>query len=436
MRLVQAPPPVAPAPVVRGGDDPITGLPTDPIAALAGRRILRLGIVYLQVGRSTRIEGLYGFQIYDRILALASESIRAEVERSPLKSRLVSILFSGSDGFFVLFELPAKEHSRLGSQLEDEAWRLRDGVIRGLARSLGRSTANLLMVQASASRVSRDPRVRPERNLLRALGEAKHLVATRETRERRTFLARFRALVADGSLRARYQPVVEIASGRTFGYEALIRGPEGSDLESPDVLFAAAREGGLELELESLCLERIFERLPRALAGCTLFVNASARLLSHAFFLDERNLEKLRAAHDDIVLEISEKEVVWDYASFRETLDLLREHGFEVAIDDAGSGYSGLEAILQIRPRYIKVAESIVKGLDSDPIKREVILALQSLARQIDASVVAEGIETAQEKQALIDLGVRYGQGFFLGMPAVNPQRAADAASLKPRTAR
>ena len=424
------------APALAPGLDPVTGLPVDALAAVGGRRFTRLGVVYLQIGRFTGVEGLYGFQLYDRILALASESLRADVERSSLRARLVSVLFSGADGFYVLFDLPSKEHSQLGSLLDDEASRLRDGIVRVLARSLGRTTANLLTVQASALRITHDPRVRPERNLLRALAEASRLVAVRETRERRSLLARFRALVISRELKPRFQPVVDIAAGKVIGYEALIRGPEGSDLESPDVLFAAAREGGLELELESLCLERIFENLPRATRDKTLFVNASSRLLAHASFLDERNLAHLHRAHPDIVVEISEKEVVWDYASFRETLDRVRASGLEIAIDDAGSGYSGLESILQIRPRYIKVAESIVKGLEADPIKREIILALQSLARQIDASLVAEGIERPEEKKALIALGVAYGQGFLFGAPAANPQRVVAASSPRPRAAR
>lgn len=401
--------------------DRVTGLTIHPLLDLKSERHARLGVVYLQIGRFSGVESLYGWQLYDKILALASESIRVDMEASPLRSGLVGILFTGADGFYVVLDLPAREHSRLGSMLEEEAARLRDGIVRRLSKSLGRTTVDLLTVHASALRVTDDPRVRPSRNVLRALSETARLVGVRETRERRGLIARFREIIVSRDVRPYFQPVVELKTGKILGYEALIRGPLGTEMEAPDVLFAAAREGGLEIELENLCIERIFENLPKATRGKTLFVNASARLLAHSVFLDERNLAHLRKTHPDLVIEISEKEVVWDYASFRDVLDRIRALGFEVAIDDAGSGYSGLESILQIRPRFIKVAESIVRGLQSDPIKREIILALQSLARQIDAQVVAEAIEHEEERQSLIAVGVVYGQGYLLGRPSAKP---------------
>jgi EAL domain-containing protein (putative c-di-GMP-specific phosphodiesterase class I) len=96
----------------------------------------------------------------------------------------------------------------------------------------------------------------------------------------------------------------------------------------------------------------------------------------------------------------------------------VRGAGLKIAIDDAGSGYSGLEAILQLKPDYIKVADSLVRRLEDDPIKREIITSLASIGRRIDATVVAEGIERAEEKDALLSLGVEYGQGYLLGRPS------------------
>jgi EAL domain-containing protein (putative c-di-GMP-specific phosphodiesterase class I) len=208
------------------------------------------------------------------------------------------------------------------------------------------------------------------------------------------------------------------------GYEALIRGPVGGELEFPDQLFAVAEESGLTLELENLCVETIFARLPRGVRGKKLFVNASPRLLGHSVFLDERNLQNIRRAHPDVVMEISEKEVVHDYRAFRRTVDQLRSAGLQLAIDDAGSGYSGLEAILQIRPEYIKVATSIVRDLHADAIKRQVISALSSLAGQIEAPVIAEGIEQVEELSILRELGVPLGQGYLLGKPQARIARA------------
>ena len=273
-----------------------------------------------------------------------------------------------------------------------------------------------MAVHYSAVCVPDDPRVRPSRNVIRGLREAARLVETRETAERLKLVASCRAILAGRKLHAVYQPVVSIKDNDVVGYEALIRGPVG-ELERPDVLFAVADEADMTLELESLCLETIFAKVPRGVMGKKLFVNASPRLLGHSVFLDERNLASMRRAHPNVVVEISEKEVVHDYPAFRETLDRLRHAGLQIAIDDAGSGYSGLESILQLRPEYIKVATSIVRNLHADTIKRQVITALATLGEQIQAPLIAEGIEQPEELDSLLALGVRMGQGFLLGRP-------------------
>jgi len=320
--------------------------------------------------------------------------------------------------------MPAKGGADLQPRLEKEAVRFRDGATRRLGQRLGRTIVDLMAVHSSAVCVPDDPRVRPSRNVIRGLREAARLVETRETAERLKLVASCRAVLAGRKLHPVFQPVVSIRDSGIVGYEALIRGPVG-ELEFPDVLFAVAHEADMTLELESLCLETIFARVPRAVSGKKLFVNESPRLLGHSVFLDPRNLESMRRAHPDVVVEVSEKEVVHDYPAFRETLDRLRHAGLQIAIDDAGSGYSGLESILQLRPEYIKVATSIVRNLHTDTIKRQVITALATLGEQIQAPLIAEGIEQPEELHSLLALGVHMGQGYLLGRPQARIGRAA-----------
>lgn len=397
--------------------DGVTGLPLLPVGFTGADRVPHLGVIYLQIGRFAGIESLYGWQLYDRVLRLVAESLRADLASSPLEPHLMTLQFNGSDGFYLLFNLPSPP--RTGSpaaRLTSEAGRLRDGIMRQLRQGLDRGMVDLMSVHASALHVTDDPRTRPSRNLLRALRDAARMVESQEKAERLGLISSCRAILAGRKLRTVYQPVFDIQERLVVGFEALIRGPAG-ELEQPDVLFAAARESDLALELESLCLETIFRRLPRATQQRKLFVNASPRLLTHPVFLDDRNLADIKRAHPQIVIEISEKEVVGDYPAFRGVLDRLRGNGLEIAIDDAGSGYSGLEAILQLRPQYIKVANTIVQNLHEETIKRGIITALASVGREIDASLIAEGIEQPEELAALVDLGVNYGQGFLLGRP-------------------
>jgi EAL domain-containing protein (putative c-di-GMP-specific phosphodiesterase class I) len=395
--------------------DGVTGLNLLP--DLRNERVTNLGVIYLQLGRFSGVESLYGWELYDRVLHLTAESLRADLETSPLKGCLLAVQFTGADGFHLLFDLRSRSDDVRRARLEEEARRFKDGVIQRLRHGLGRTSVDLMTVHATCLKVADDPRVRPSRNVVRALQEAARLAGVREGQDRQQVMSQFKSVVSGRKLRAVYQPVMDIQHDAVIGYEALIRGPAGSGLESPDVLFAAAREVGLELEFDNLCLEIIFGGVPGAARGKKLFVNASSKLLAHSVFLDERNLSRIQRAHPRVVMEISEKEVVMDYAAFREVLERLRSSGLEIAIDDAGSGYSGLESILQLRPEYIKVSDSIVHRLHQDTIKREIITALASLGRQINASLVAEGIEERAELQSLLALGVGYGQGFLLGRP-------------------
>jgi EAL domain-containing protein (putative c-di-GMP-specific phosphodiesterase class I) len=395
--------------------DGVTGLSLLP--DLRNERVASLGVIYVQLGRFSGVESLYGWELYDRVLQLTAESLRADLESSPLKASLLSVQFTGADGFHLLFDLRPRSEEARRKLLEEESRRFKDGVVHRLRQGLGRTSVDLMTVHATCVQVADDPRVRPSRNVVRGLQEAARLAGVHEGRDRQQLMSRFREITSRRKLRAVYQPVIDIQNGPVIGYEALIRGPAGSGLESPDVLFATARELGLELEFDNLCLETIFEGIPSAVRGKKLFVNASSKLLAHSVFLDERNLSRIQRAHPRVVMEISEKEVVLDYAAFREVLERLRSSGLQIAIDDAGSGYSGLESILQLRPEYIKVADSIVHRLHQDTIKREIITALASLGRQINASVVAEGIEEREELESLLALGVGFGQGFLLGRP-------------------
>ncbi len=412
--------------------DSVTGLMLHPLWDLGTERVATLGILYVQLCRYAVMESFYGWELYDRVLRLSVSSLKEDLEASKLRPAFLSMRFNGCDGFYLLFDLSARGSQRPEAVLEAEAARFRLGLTRRLRKSVGRGLAALMDVYSTSLLVADDPRVRPSRNLMRGFTEAVRNIEVHESGTRHGLIQEVKAILSGRRLRAVYQPVVDIRTTSVLGYEALIRGPAGSVLELPDALFSAAHQADLSLELENLCLETIFGAVPAALRKSILFVNASARLLTHSVFLDERNLVEIRRAHPSIVLEISEKEIVLNYSTFREVLERLRSAGFRVAIDDAGSGYSGLESVLQIRPEYIKVASTLVHDLHVDRIKREIISALASVGTQIGASLVAEGIEQEEDLRVLVGLGIPYGQGYLLGRPAAKipaPRRPGAAST-------
>ncbi len=401
--------------------DSITGLPVhpfeDPERASFVERIEHIGVIYVQIGKFFGFEELHGWEQYDRILASVADGIREDAANSRFCDSLLSIRYSGSDGFYVILDLPTSSR-RYSGALEEEAARFQVNATRRLRETFGGTTGDLMTVHVSSLTALDNPRARPSRHLIRTLAEAAKIVTQKQTREKIELYEQLKEIISDKKLRACFQPLCRLADGAVMGYEALIRGPQGSALERPNALFAVSHQNDMDVELESLCLETIFGKLPRAVAASRLFVNASATLLRHPIFLNARNLTAINKSHPDVVIEISEKEVVGDYSTFRNILDVLRGAGLKIAIDDAGSGYSGLESILQMRPEYIKIANSIVHSLHLETIKREIITALASLGRQIESSIVAEGIEHPDELRSLLKLGVNYGQGYLLGRPS------------------
>ena len=209
-----------------------------------------------------------------------------------------------------------------------------------------------------------------------------------------------------------FHPIVDLETREEIGVEALAR--FGSiPMKPPDQWFAEATALELGLQLQLRTLKEALEALPKIPDGAFLSVNCSHRAAASPEFG-----ERLEGVEDRIVLEITEHEAIEDSAALAETLAPLRERGLRVAVDDVGAGYASLRHALQLAPDMVKMDISLTRGIDGDPGRRALATALISFAGETDMTIVAEGIETAGELHALRELGVRYGQGFYLGRPA------------------
>ena len=252
--------------------DAVTQLPIHPFddPAKADARIENLGVIYLQVGKFFGFEELFGWEQYDRVLAAVSEILQDDIRASRLAPLVHSIRFSGADGFFVLYDLPAAGRGRAPASLEEEAARLRTSVARRIRQTLEGTAVDFLNILASSLIATDNPRVRPTRHVVRALQEAVKIVAQRQTSEKIELFSGLKTVIGQKQLRPAFQPVRQLSDGAIMGYEALIRGPQGSSLEPPTVLFAVAHENEMDVELETLCLETIFANLPRAVNGVSV----------------------------------------------------------------------------------------------------------------------------------------------------------------------
>ena len=163
-------------------------------------------------------------------------------------------------------------------------------------------------------------------------------------------------------------------------------------------------------------------RRARALPqGKKLFINVLPSALYDPEFQGDsliRQLDQLGLSPDRIVLEITEKYAIENYGVFAEALGEFTRLGFQIAVDDVGAGYSGLEKIAHLNPNYLKLDRELIKDIDSSYIRREMARALKAFADKIGSTIIAEGIEREVERQTLVDLGIQYGQGFLLARPA------------------
>jgi EAL domain-containing protein (putative c-di-GMP-specific phosphodiesterase class I) len=212
-----------------------------------------------------------------------------------------------------------------------------------------------------------------------------------------------------------YQPIFDPRSDRCLGIEALARFPE--PFGRPDETFVAAESVGLGLELERLVVSRAWEMLPRLAAGQFLAVNVSPTTLLELARRANRR-EELPLAK--VVVEVTEHSAVEAYAALRDELGPLRERGLRIAVDDAGAGYASLRHVLELRPDFIKLDTWLIHGLANDYARRVAVSAFVSLARELGAKVVAEGVERPADLAVIRDLGLDAAQGYLLGRPTTD----------------
>jgi EAL domain-containing protein (putative c-di-GMP-specific phosphodiesterase class I)/response regulator of citrate/malate metabolism len=224
--------------------------------------------------------------------------------------------------------------------------------------------------------------------------------------------ARIRNVLDHGELTMVFQPIVDLETEEVVGLEALARFPAGLDRPT-QAWFTEAAAVGLRLELELAAIEAALAGLAEAPAGPYLSVNAMPDTLA-----SEGLAELLtNAPADRLVLEITEHAPVHDYEGLNKAMQRMRGRGIRLAVDDAGSGFASLRHILQLAPDIIKIDNALTRNVYKDPARRALAAGLISFAAELGATIIAEGIETREELDALRALGVRYGQGFFVGRP-------------------
>jgi EAL domain-containing protein (putative c-di-GMP-specific phosphodiesterase class I)/CheY-like chemotaxis protein len=241
----------------------------------------------------------------------------------------------------------------------------------------------------------------------------------REAEARRRRLERIKRVVDGPGPNVVFQPIFDLVSLQVVGVEALARfspdypGP-------PDVWFAYAAAVGMLKGLELSAVRSALVHMPDVPTDVWMSVNVSPETATSPEFAEGVGLHAER-----LVIEITEHAPVDDYDALNQALTSFRSEGGRLAVDDAGAGFSSLRHILRLAPDFIKLDGALTRGIDTDKTRRALGAALISFASEIGVPIIAEGVETQAEVDALRALEVSCGQGFFLGTPGPLPVPAA-----------
>jgi EAL domain-containing protein (putative c-di-GMP-specific phosphodiesterase class I) len=403
--------------------DPETGLPTLANVVDELRRTLEAGrslaVFTVLLNAERQVEEVWGWQAYDRLVADFIRDIRENRGRRGIPEALLCVPAVRSDEIFLFVPLTAREGSNGGSALLEQQADEIDLYVRDFISDRFPAADRFTNFVGSSSIVF-DPKVRVERIIYRGIREARNAVYERRARLEVHGAEVLRQIIAEGAITPVFQPIVDLSDRTIVAFEALSRGPAGSGFEDGEALFSFAERANLLLPLERTCRRRILEASLRIPPSKLLFLNLSRAAVSEPDFRKgafEKYVRQMSFEPSRIVLEITERTYALHHETFTRILKELRREGFLIAVDDMGTGYSSLSSLAEIEPDFLKFDSVFVHEIHKHRIKRDLLDAMLSFARKAHTQVIAEGIEAPEELATLIELGVPYGQGFYLGRP-------------------
>ena len=239
-------------------------------------------------------------------------------------------------------------------------------------------------------------------------------------------LTRFERAV--DSIYLHFQPIWSVKEGKPVGFECLLRCSEPSLKQPPDLIQAAEELGRTE-EIGRAIRHAAVEALPRLPEAARLFVNLHYADLNDPELFDPNT--PFTQASDRIVLEITERESLEAIANAQDKVHQLREFGFEIAMDDLGAGHNGLAAFTQLGPEVVKLDMKLIRNVDREERQCELVQVMHDFCIARGMRVIAEGVETREELEALVAIGVDLFQGYLIARPEAKIRIPADP--LRPR---
>ncbi len=376
-----------------------------------------LQIVLVDLDEFTRINTTLGHGVGDLVLMSAGRRIKEAVSQDDHVGRV------GTDRFVVVLNDGCEDRAAVIA----EKIRLSIGrdVIQAGDHSLA-TTASLGVTAISASTISFDEVLAKahfvlQRSKLRGKNRVSKAASLAEVQMIRPVDVgddMIRALLRGNVLEVFSQPIVNLLDGRIVSREMLIRGPEGP-LKGPDALFRYCQEKDIISAVDLRCLKKCaLAAGVQARGGATRYhVNIMPATLLQTPVEELIRVLQVNDDYGHCCLELSEQQLLGDPAVLQPRVRMLQEAGIRIAIDDVGYGMSHLENLLMLDPQVMKIDKRLVQGLCTDQEMRRTLARLLKMADVLGAEVVAEGIEDAEDYRVLLDMGVKFGQGYLFGVP-------------------
>lgn len=386
-----------------------------------------VGMILVDATALERIEKSYGVKAHRRAsqdLALLVHDVCQEC----LEHDFAVASEPGSEEVLVFVYRPRSDDRFYREELPAMGTGIGESLIRNIGRICYPYQRDPVHLPVGHAFAIFNPTERTGKQLRRVRDQAREEAQLNARIHQRRLREQFHQVILAERVSSVYEPIVDARTRQVMAYEALIRGPVGTELETPAALFPMAEKTGLLFELDCLCRRKGLFGAQGLAPGKKLFLNCLPSAIHDPGFREDRlrgTLDSIGLSPSDVVFEISEKESIANFEVFREVRDYYHLLGFGIALDDVGAGYSGLETVMELSPDYIKLDLSLVRGIDSDPHRRELVSALNKVSGKLGTKVIGEGVSTEEELKTLAEIGIPYAQGWHLGRDAAPSERAA-----------
>ncbi|MEO0232819.1 MAG: EAL domain-containing protein [candidate division WOR-3 bacterium] len=366
----------------------------------------KLGIFSIKILEGEKIESEYGFEMYDEWILKISEILKNIIIKkfTPLENPLLLINAPRGDHFLIVFS-SLKE----GKTFEEE---IEEILLKEVPISC----------KVKYIELAYDPVTRAEREIMRAFEKLEIERLREESKIEIRLRALFKGTLKRADIKTVFQPIYDIENNEIFGYEALSRGPKGTEIEEPLMLFSMADALDELLKLESICHWKAllsYKKLNKK--EKYLFLNTSSKILQEKAdeFIQEfiKIIDEMNYDRRKIVIEITERYAITDFKALVKNINYLKEEGFLISIDDVGVGYSSLHTLAELKPDFLKYDMILVRDMHKDLIKQRLLEMVLNFGKSVNTPVIAEGVEKKEEYETLLSLGVKYAQGFYLSKP-------------------